>query len=311
LEGLRHVIDIRQFKEPEDLEKLMRLSEEMESGFRSGALGQPMTGKVLAALFYEPSTRTKFSFESAMLRLGGRTIGTESAAQFSSAAKGESLPDTIRIIGRYADVIVIRHPEEGSAKLAAEYSPVPVINAGDGTGQHPTQTLLDAYTIRKELGRLDDFSIAMVGDLKNGRTVHSLACLLAHRKNVRMLFISPESLKMKEEIKEYLKGKGVAFSETSDLDGAIGGIDVLYVTRVQKERFASLEDYDKIRGCYIITNEIANRMKGTAIIMHPLPRVDEIAPDVDSNPRAAYFRQAENGLYVRMALLKTVLGGEA
>jgi len=307
LESLRHVIDIRQFKSDAELMKLMRLAEDMEKRFKNGTLEHSLTGKVLAALFYEPSTRTKFSFESAMIRLGGDVIDTESAAHFSSAAKGESLADTVRVVGKYADVIVIRHPEEGSAKMAAEYSPVPVISAGDGTGQHPTQTLLDAYTIKKELGRLDDFSIAMVGDLKNGRTVRSLCYLLSHRKGIRITFVAPDSLRMKDDIKEYMKTKNVPFKETESLDGALDA-DIVYVTRIQKERFASLSDYDKVKGCYVINRDVLGRMGKNAIIMHPLPRVDEIAPEVDSDPRAAYFRQAENGLYVRMALLKMLLG---
>ncbi len=250
-----HVIDIRQFKSDAELLKLMRLAEDMEERFKNNTLEQSMAGKILAALFYEPSTRTKFSFESAMLRLGGRVIDTESAAQFSSAAKGETLPDSVRIIGKYADAIVIRHPEEGSAKLAAEYSPVPVINAGDGTGQHPTQTLLDIYTIRKELGRVDGFEIAMIGDLKNGRTVHSLAYLLAHRKGVRMVFISPKQLRMKEEIREYLSRKGVPFEETEKLEKAAGA-DILYVTRVQKERFTDAAEYEKVKGCCVIDKNV-------------------------------------------------------
>jgi len=308
LEALRHVIDIRQFREPERLEEFLESAAEMERHARQGTLPQIMKGRILAALFYEPSTRTKFSFESAMIRLGGEVIDTESAAQFSSAAKGESLPDTVRIVGRYADVIVIRHPEEGSAELAARYSPVPVINAGDGAGQHPTQTLLDAYTIRKELGRLDNFTIAMVGDLKHGRTVRSLCYLLACSKNVKIIFVSPDSLRMKDDIKQYLTEKGVEFNETGRLEDAARQADILYVTRVQKERFASLKDYNKVKGCYVIGRETLGLMKKDAIVMHPLPRVDEISPDVDSDPRAAYFRQAENGLFVRMALLKMVLG---
>ena len=308
MESLRHVIDIRQFKSDAELMRLMGLAEDMEKGFKNGTLEHSLAGKVLAALFYEPSTRTKFSFESAMLRLGGDVIDTESAAQFSSAAKGETLADTVRIVGKYADVIVIRHSEEGSAKLASEYSPVPVINAGDGTGQHPTQTLLDAYTIRKELGRLDDLTIAMIGDLKNGRTVHSLAYLLAHRKGVRMIFISPPQLRMKDEIKEYLSRKGVTFEETERLDKA-SEANILYVTRIQKERFSDHSEYEKLKGCYVINKKILGTLRKDALIMHPLPRVDEIATEVDSDPRAVYFRQAENGLYVRMALLKMLLGG--
>lgn len=308
--GLRHVIDIREFKDPVELDRLLNLARDMEERFRNGTLEPVLKGKILAALFYEPSTRTKFSFESAMKRLGGSVIETESAAQFSSAAKGESLPDTVRIVGRYADAIVIRHPEEGSAKIAAEYSPVPVINAGDGSGQHPTQTLLDVYTIKKEIGRLDGFTIAMAGDLKHGRTVHSLAYLLSHRKGVRMIFVSPRQLRMKDDVKEYLLARGVAFRETERLEDALSEADIIYMTRIQKERFHDQAEYDAVKGCCVITKKTLNSMKDNSIIMHPLPRVDEIAQDVDSDPRAAYFRQAENGLYVRMALLRMVLEGQ-
>jgi aspartate carbamoyltransferase catalytic subunit len=262
----------------------------------------------MATLFYEPSTRTRLSFESAMTRLGGSVIGTEAASHFSSAVKGESLPDTIRIVGRYADVIVIRHPQEGSSRTAAECSPVPVINAGDGAGQHPTQALLDMYTIKRELGRLDNLSVAMTGDLLYGRTVHSLTYLLAHYSDIRLSFLSPEQLRIPLNLRQYLKRKGIHFKESTSMEDAVQEADVLYMTRIQKERFASEAEYGKLKGCYVIDKRILALMKKKSIIMHPLPRVDEISPEADSDPRAAYFRQAENGLYIRMALLKMILG---
>ena len=305
---IRHVLESQQFKDRTVLERLFNEADEMERLSRSGNPPQIMKGRIMATLFYEPSTRTRLSFESAMTRLGGSVIGTEAASHFSSAVKGESLPDTIRVVGRYADVIVLRNPEEGSARLAAEASPVPVINAGDGTGQHPTQALLDMYTIRKELGRTDNLSVAMVGDLLYGRTVHSLTYLLAQQRGIMLYFVSPEQLRISQDIKTYLNRKGIPFKETSSLEDVAGMTDVLYVTRIQKERFASEAEYKKLKGCYVIDRETLKLMKDKAVIMPPLPRVDEISPEVDPDPRAAHFRQAENGLYIRMALLKMILG---
>jgi len=313
---LDHVIHAKQFKEREVLEAVLSLADRMEGMVKSGRpdstlLLSPKDGKrIIATLFYEPSTRTRLSFESAMIRLGGQVLGTESASQFSSAIKGETLADSIRIVSNYVDAIVIRHPREGSARAASEVASVPVINAGDGVGQHPTQALLDMYTIRKETGRLDNLRIGMVGDLLYGRTVHSLTYLLSQRKGIEMIFISPEQLKMPQDIMEYLTDeKGMRVRETTELKEAAGEVDILYVTRIQKERFRSLEEYNKLKGCYIINREILNLMNKDAVIMHPLPRVDEISPEVDSDPRAAYFREAENGLYVRMALLKMIIDG--
>lgn len=310
----KHIIDIRQFKKPEDLDYILDLAEKMEEMEKSGRndknllLKKDIRKKILAVLFYEPSTRTRLSFESAMHKIGGEVLGTENAKEFSSVTKGESLQDTVKIIGSYADAIVLRHPEEGSAKIAADNSPVPVINAGDGQGQHPTQTLLDIYTIKKELGKIDNLKIAMVGDLLFGRTIHSLAYLLAHRKNVEMFFVSPEMLRLPMDIANYLRRKGIVLNETTNLDEVLDDVDVLYVTRIQKERFRSSEDYDKVKNSFVINSNTLSKMKKNSIIMHPLPRVNEISPEVDSDHRAAYFRQAENGVYVRMALLKYVLG---
>lgn len=310
---IKHIIDIRQFKKPEELDYILNLAEKMEKMEKTKEYDESLLlpkntrKKILAALFYEPSTRTRLSFESAMHKINGEVLGTENAKEFSSAIKGESLEDTMKVIGSYADVIVLRHHQEGSASLAAENSPIPVINAGDGQGQHPTQTLLDMYTIKKELGRTDNLKIAMVGDLLFGRTIHSLSYLLAHRKNIEMVFVSPESLRLPMDIANYLRKKGVNFNETTDLESVLGSVDVLYVTRIQKKRFRSVEDYQEVKGCFVINSETLSKMKKDSVVMHPLPRVDEISPEVDTDPRAAYFRQAENGVYVRMAILKHVL----
>jgi aspartate carbamoyltransferase catalytic subunit len=261
----------------------------------------------MAALFYEPSTRTRLSFEAAMLRLGGRTMGTDNAREFSSAAKGETLEDTIRIVSGYSDVIVLRHREEGAARRAAAVSDVPVINAGDGKGQHPTQALLDVYTIKDELGRLDGVSVAMVGDLANGRTVRSLAYLLSKFRDVTLWFVAPPEVAMRDDIKQHLDEHGVRWRETRELDEVLPVVDVVYQTRIQKERFADEAAYLGLKGIYRIDAEAMSRLRRDAIVMHPLPRVDEISPDVDADPRAAYFRQARNGLHMRMALLDMVL----
>jgi aspartate carbamoyltransferase catalytic subunit len=314
-----HVLETQQFKDRELLDWLLDLASMMETFDKKQPterdvelcgqlmLPQKPRRKILANLFYEPSTRTRFSFSSAMRALGGDTVETEAAGQFSSVSKGETLPDTIRVVSGYADAIVLRHPQEGAAKEAAEYSSVPVINAGDGGGQHPTQALLDLYTIKKELGRVDNLTVVMVGDLKNGRTVHSLSYLLARMGGIRMVFVAPQQLAMRQDILDYLKRKGCDFRLTTDLKEAAREADVLYMTRVQKERFSSQEEYEKVKDAYILDGGVTAFMKEKSIIMHPLPRINEIAKDVDSDPRAAYFRQASNGKYVRMALLKMLL----
>jgi len=243
-----------------------------------------------------------------MLRLGGEVATTESAREFSSAAKGETLEDTIRIVEGYTDVIVLRHYESGSARRAADVASVPIINAGDGPGQHPTQALLDMYTIQKEIGKLDGVSVAMVGDLANGRTVRSLAYLLARYEDVRLYFVAPEVVAMKDDIKEYLDRHNVQWEEADDLMAVARTVDVVYMTRIQRERFGDrIEDYEAARGKYIIDGSVMEVLRDDARVLHPLPRVDEIEPAVDADPRAAYFRQAHNGLYVRMALLRMVL----
>lgn len=305
---LHHIIQAQQFNRT-SLDKLFSVASEMEQVVKKGG-SDMLVGKVMATIFYEPSTRTRFSFEAAMAKLGGEIISTENAKEFSSAAKGESLEDTIRIVGGYADVIVLRHYESGAAERAAKVSVVPIINAGDGPGQHPTQALLDIYTIKKEIGKLDGISIAMVGDLSYSRTVRSLAYLLTKYKNIKMYFVAPEVVRMREDIKIYLKQHSVSFSEQTDLLKVAPKVDVIYQTRIQKERFGErLDDYEKAKDKYIIDKEILRAMKKRSIIMHPLPRVNEIKTEVDQDPRAAYFRQAQNGLYIRMALLKMILLG--
>ncbi|MCK4416805.1 MAG: aspartate carbamoyltransferase [Candidatus Latescibacteria bacterium] len=305
---LSHIIRAQQFNR-DILAEVFSTAKEMEKIVKQGG-SDMLQRKIMATVFYEPSTRTRLSFESAMRKLGGEVITTENAREFSSAAKGEALEDTVRIVDSYADVIVLRHYESGAAERAASVSSVPIINAGDGPGQHPTQSLLDLYTIEKEIDHLVGFSIAMVGDLANGRTVRSLCYLLAKFNDVKIYFVAPEMVKMKEDIKDYLREHNVSFVEESDLKTVAPKVDVIYQTRIQKERFGDrTEDYEKARGQYIIDKSILDIMRKDAIIMHPLPRVDEIRPEVDADPRAAYFRQAQNGLYTRMALLKMVLLG--
>lgn len=294
---MKHVTQAQQFNR-EELEELFALADSREF-----ATDTPLKGKVLASLFYEPSTRTRLSFESAMIRLGGNVLTTENAAEFSSAIKGETLEDSIRVVGNFADVIVLRHFEMGAAERAAGSSLVPVINAGDGAGQHPTQALLDLYTIKREITRLDSIRIAMMGDLKNGRTVRSLCYLLGKFKNIHIDLVSPAELKMGNDIKEYLERHNVSFTEHESFEGVIPLVDVVYQTRIQKERFEDQSAYMKFKGKYILTLGNTSSMKEGAIIMHPLPRVDEISTELDELPRAAYFRQVKYGVLVRMALL--------
>jgi aspartate carbamoyltransferase catalytic subunit len=267
-----------------------------------------LQGRLLATVFYEPSTRTRFSFEAAMHRLGGQVLSAENAAKYSSAAKGESLEDAIRIIGGYADGIVLRHPEVGAPERAQRVADVPVISAGDGAGHHPTQALLDLYTIQKELGRLDHLRIGLVGDLRNGRTVRSLALLLSRFSGNHLVLISPPGLRMGKDIIDSLERVHQVVQETDDFATVVSSLDVLYQTRIQAERFASAEEYERYRGVYVVTTEVMDHLPEHAILMHPLPRVGEIDPLVDGDPRAAYFRQARNGLWVRMAVLDWAMG---
>ena len=305
--SLLHVLSAQQFLHDQDLERLLNLSLEMEQEVKRGKIKPLLAGKILGTLFYEPSTRTRFSFESAMLRLGGNVISSESAGQFSSAVKGESIEDTIRVMNAYCDVIVIRHSLEGAARLSAEAASIPVINAGDGTNQHPTQTMIALYTIQKEIGRLDGITIGFLGDLKYGRTVHSLAIALSHFK-AKMYFISPAALKMPEYYLNELEQKRVTFHETDDVLKALKHLDVLYVTRIQQERFADPLEYEKYKNVYKVGPDILSNAKKEMIVLHPLPRVGEIDPALDAFPNAAYFRQAANGIPVRQAVLGLVLG---
>jgi len=304
---LHHVIEAQQF-DPATLAELFQVTEKMEGVVAEGGV-LDYQKRVMATLFYEPSTRTRFSFETAMHRLGGRVISTENAAEFSSVAKGETLEDTIRIMNAYSDVIVLRHYEVGAAKRAAAVSRIPVINAGDGVGQHPTQALLDLYTIRKEIGAIEGLRIAMVGDLAQGRTVRSLAYLLSKYRDVKIHFVAPPLLKMKQDILGHLSETHVWFTQETELEKVLPEVDVVYQTRIQKERFGDRSaDYEQCRGVYVINRASLRLMRPNAIVMHPLPRLDEITMEVDEDPRAAYFRQAQNGLYVRMALLTMTLG---
>jgi aspartate carbamoyltransferase len=281
---------------------------EFEQRLASGEVLRLCDGRILATVFYEPSTRTRLSFESAMHRLGGgRVISVAEAKTSSSAAKGETIEDSARMLAGYADVIVQRHPAVGSARALADAADVPVINAGDGTGEHPTQALLDLYTIERERGALDGLTVAMVGDLKNGRTVHSLARALAHWQ-VTLDFVSPPELSMPPALVAELRSRGTVVRETSNMDEALQRADVAYITRIQQERFITPDEYLKYKGVYVITADVVRRAKPGVSVLHPLPRVDEIATDVDNLPNAAYFRQARNGVYVRMALLAMVLG---
>jgi aspartate carbamoyltransferase catalytic subunit len=301
---MQHIIRSQQF-DRKSIEKLFALATQLQSSFDDS-----LRGKVMATLFYEPSTRTRLSFESAMTRLGGGVISTENAREASSASKGETLEDTIKIVNQYADVIVLRHFEAGSARRASEVSQVPIINAGDGAGQHPTQALLDLYTIQRELGNIDGIHIAGVGDLRFGRTIRSLAYLLGKYNDVKMTFVSPPELKMGDDIKAYLKRHNVSFTETEDLESAMESADVLYQTRIQKERFPDVEEYERLKDSFVITRSLVDSMKSKAILLHPLPRVNEIEHEVDSSPHAMYFKQAGYGVLVRMALLKTLIGGK-
>jgi aspartate carbamoyltransferase len=301
----RDILSVSQF-DRNDLEYIFGVAKEMRAMVERVGTFDLLKGKILANLFYEPSTRTSSSFLSAMERLGGSVIPINEVT-YSSVAKGESLPDTIRTLECYADVIVLRHPEVGSSALAAKYARKPIINGGDGTGEHPTQALLDLFTIREELGRVDGLTVTMLGDLKYGRTVHSLSRLLSLFV-VRLNYVSPDILRMPPALIEELAGKGVSQKEFNSLEPVLAETDVLYVTRVQKERFENLDDYEKVKGVFVISPETLENAKDEMIVMHPLPRVGEISMELDQDPRAAYFRQMEYGLYVRMALLAMVLG---
>ena len=301
---MRHLIDPRDFS-VEELESIFSLAEEIirdQESFRNVC-----KGKILATLFYEPSTRTRFSFEAAMLRLGGQVIGFSEPGS-SSVMKGESIPDTIRTVGSYVDIIAMRHPKEGAPKYASYYSPVPIINAGDGGHQHPTQTLTDLLTIKETKGQFSNLTIGLCGDLKFGRTVHSLIKAMSRYENIKFVLISPNELQIPEYIKtEILKKKNIPFIEVERLEEVIGELDILYMTRVQKERFFNEADYIRLKDSYILDKEKLKLARKDLSILHPLPRVNEISYEVDDDPRACYFRQVKYGMFVRMALITKLL----
>jgi aspartate carbamoyltransferase catalytic subunit len=298
---VQHVLETQQFDRTA-LKELFALATKMEN-HRDDSLH----GKILASLFYEPSTRTRFSFESAMFRLGGHVITAENANEMSSAIKGETLEDTIRVVNNYADAIVIRHPEIGTAERAAAVSAVPVINAGDGAGQHPTQALLDLYTVERELGRIDGVHVAIVGDLRYYRSARSLSYLLSKFKDITITGVSMPELTMSEELKRHLADNNVTYRETDSLKDAMRDADVIYQTRIQKERLTP-EAYERTKGHYVIDKPLADSMKEGAIIIHPLPRVGEITPEVDASPHAVYFKQVGYGVLIRMAILSILFG---
>jgi aspartate carbamoyltransferase catalytic subunit len=306
MEKLRHMMNPLDFS-VEELESLFDLAGKIENDMPG--YSHKCDGKILATCFYEPSTRTRLSFETAMLRLGGKVIGFADAGS-SSAAKGESVADTIRVISCFADICAMRHPKEGAPMVAAANSSIPVINAGDGGHQHPTQTLTDLLTIRSLYGSLKNFTIGLCGDLKFGRTVHSLINALSRYEGIRFIFISPKELKVPDYITEMLRQKNIPYEEVIKLEEVMPQLDFLYMTRVQKERFFNEEDYVRLRNFYILDKEKMNLAKEDMFILHPLPRVNEISVEIDSDKRAAYFRQVQYGMYVRMALILTLLGIE-
>ena len=302
---VKHVLEVDQFRRS-DLDQIFAHARAMRAIAERGT-DIRLQGKILATLFYEPSTRTRLSFESAMLRLGGQIISSEMAAETSSAAKGETIQDTVRIVESYSDVIAIRHPTAGTSADAAGVASVPILNAGDGAREHPTQALLDLFTIGDEIGRIDDFAIALVGDLRYGRAPRSLAKLLTQVRGCRIVMVTPPGIEMAQDVLDALIASGVEYELESDLSAVIERVDVVYMTRVQKERFPSQEEYSAVQGRYQLDPSLLGQMRDDAVIMHPLPRVGEIHPEIDADPRAAYFRQARNGVFVRMALLDLLL----
>ncbi len=300
---LRNLISIHDLSR-DDIDMILAAA----AGMESVALERStkLNGKIMACLFFEPSTRTRLSFESAMLRLGGSVLGFADVGVSSAGGKGETLADTIRTVGQYADVIVIRHPLDGSARVAAEFSNVPVINAGSGAEEHPTQALLDLYSIRKIKGRLDGLSISLCGDLKYGRTVHSLGIALS-RYDISIRLAAPQALRMKPSIVAEMKQIGVGVEEVGSIEEAVTDVDVVYMTRIQKERFPDIREYDEVKDKFRITMDEVDLMRSDTIILHPLPRVDEIDPAVDTTPHAKYFQQVYNGVVTRMALLNLIL----
>ncbi|MBI2798467.1 aspartate carbamoyltransferase [Candidatus Saccharibacteria bacterium] len=304
---MQHVISIKQFSDTKKLDGIFSLAAEFQNT-EPHRYPQSLQNKIVANLFYEPSTRTRFSFETAALNLGGRVISTENGSEYSSTKKGESLEDTIRTINQYADVIVMRHPMVGSAKLAADHSRVPIINAGDGGGEHPTQGLLDLFTIRQAKGKIDGLKVVAVGDTLHSRTIHSLIDMLK-LYNTELYLVAPKELQMsKQELEPYLGRSKI--TQLDSYDDVLNGADVMYVNRVQEERFADRAEFERLRSSFCVTNDTLKRMKDDAVIMNPLPRVNEIHPEVDNDPRAIYFEQARNGVYIRMALLDMLMTPE-
>ena len=297
----KSLISIRDFTKEEILHILETARE-----FEQNPVQDFLTGKVIASLFFEPSTRTRLSFETAVNRLGARVIGFSDASN-TSQSKGETLKDTIKMVNNYVDMIIMRHPLEGSSRYASEVADVPVVNAGDGANQHPSQTLLDLYSILQTQGTLDGLTINMVGDLKYGRTTHSLLQAMSHFKT-KFVFTAPEELKMPKEYKEFLDSKGIEYIETASLEEHLNNCDILYMTRVQQERFTDPIEYERVKDCYSLDAQMLANVKENMKILHPLPRVNEISQDVDETPYAYYFKQAENGLYVRMAIISYLLG---
>ncbi|MEO8785388.1 MAG: aspartate carbamoyltransferase [Candidatus Saccharimonadales bacterium] len=298
---MKNIVSIKQFQDTELLEELFAQAAALKA-MDPADYPKPLANKVIATLFYEPSTRTRMSFEAAITRMGGGLVSTENAGQFSSAAKGETLQDTIRTLNGYVDGIVLRHPMLGAAQIAADYSDVPIVNAGDGAGEHPTQALLDLFTIKEAKGQLDGLKIGLVGDLLNGRTIHSLIHLLKMYK-ADIYCIAPDELQLPKSYQQELAASHDKFHLLSSWDEVLPELDVLYITRIQKERFEDLKTYNRVKDSFVFDGEALKKLNKKAIIMHPLPRVNEITPEVDNDRRALYFEQARNGLFVRMALV--------
>lgn len=305
--NLQHVLEVDQFA-PADLDRILSHARRMKT-VAENRTGSSLRGRILSTLFFEPSTRTRLSFESAMLRLGGQILSSEMASETSSAVKGETIQDTVRIVESYADAIVIRHPDYGAAAEAAAVSSVPIINGGDGPHEHPTQALLDLFTIQSELGRVDNLTVGLVGDLRYGRAARSLARILSMVPGTRLVMIAPDGIQMEQDILTVLDEVGVPYSLETELGPVIADLDVVYMTRVQKERFPTFASYIEMSGKYQLDTSLMKLLPPSSVVMHPLPRVDEIEHAVDQDPRAAYFRQARNGVYIRMALLDLILNG--
>jgi aspartate carbamoyltransferase catalytic subunit len=304
---MNHILTGKQFADRNLLDKILAKAAELQSADENGQMPKPLAGKILATIFYETSTRTRLSFEAAALKLGAGTISMADA-KTSSASKGESLEDAVKVISGYSDVVVLRHPENGAAGRASKVSSVPVINAGDGFSEHPTQALLDLYTMQKELGKIDGLKISFLADMRFQRNIHSLCSMFGAYKNIKLYLIGPKELALPAEYKEQLKAGGVEFEELESVDGILPDLDILYVARVFKERFSDEAEYERLKKSFFVDASTVSKMKSNSRILHVMPRIFEIDPAVDQDPRAAYFRQAKNGLYVRAALLLYALG---